>query len=98
MEQKSNNTIKIAGAIVILIAAFLIFTYFIKSDPEADLSVDSSQEIIGRRLVDTLQKIRTLELDKSFLSDPAFLSLVDFTVEVVSEPTGRDNPFASIGQ
>lgn len=45
-----------------------------------------------------LQEVREIEMDTSIFSDPRFLSLRNFRLELVDEPTGRDNPFRPIGQ
>lgn len=49
-----------------------------------------------RDLVATLSQLRTLTLDGTVFSDPAFQSLRDFGSQIVSEPVGRANPFAPL--
>jgi hypothetical protein len=48
-------------------------------------------------LVATLLALRAVRLDASLFSDPAFVSLKDFSTEIVPEPVGRPNPFAPLG-
>lgn len=45
-------------------------------------------------VVQTLLALRAVKLDGTIFSDPAFLSLEDFSTQIVPEPVGRDNPFA----
>ena len=47
-------------------------------------------------LVSTLLALRAVKLDGTILSDPAFVSLKDFSTQIVSEPVGRDDPFAPL--
>jgi len=47
-------------------------------------------------LVSTLIALRAVKLDATIFSNPAFLSLKDFSTQIVPEPVGRDNPFAPL--
>jgi len=49
-----------------------------------------------RDLVATLLQLRAIGLDGTIFSDPAFQSLVDYGIEIVPEPVGRENPFAPL--
>lgn len=51
-----------------------------------------------RDLVATLLQLRTVTLDGTVFSDPAFQSLRDFGSQIVPEPVGRPNPFAPLTQ
>ena len=55
---------------------------------------DSARE---RELLGTLAELRAIRLDGQIFSNPAFTSLRDFGQEIISEPIGRDNPFAPLG-
>lgn len=50
------------------------------------------------KVLEMLNRLTALKLDRSFFDSPLFRSLQDFGVEVVPEPKGRPNPFAPIGQ
>lgn len=52
-----------------------------------------SQEILA-----TLGNLRTIKLDNSIFSDPLFISLSDFGVNIPPAAAGRRNPFAPVGQ
>lgn len=48
------------------------------------------------QIVQTLLQLQAVSLNGTILTDPGFLSLQDFTTQIVSEPIGRPNPFAPI--
>ncbi|PIT91154.1 hypothetical protein COU17_02010 [Candidatus Kaiserbacteria bacterium CG10_big_fil_rev_8_21_14_0_10_49_17] len=47
-------------------------------------------------LIATLLTLRAVKLDGTILTDPVFMSLKDFSTQIVEEPVGRDNPFAPL--
>jgi hypothetical protein len=47
-------------------------------------------------LIATLLTLRAVKLDGTIFSDPVFMSLKDFSTEIVAEPVGRENPFAPL--
>ena len=49
-----------------------------------------------QNLVSTLLALRAVKLDASIFSDTAFMSLKDFSTQIVPEPVGRANPFAPL--
>ncbi|MDP3646433.1 MAG: hypothetical protein Q8R25_05080 [bacterium] len=59
---------------------------------ESDGAVTSEDQ----ELVATLLALRTVTLSGSIFTDPVFMSLQDFGVEIISEPVGRENPFAPL--
>jgi hypothetical protein len=89
---------KIISGIVLLLlifAAWWEFTGNSSSQPVLTTSgiATSTQDA---QLVSTLLQLQAVSLNGTILSDPGFLSLQDFTTQVVSEPLGRPNPFAPI--
>jgi hypothetical protein len=56
--------------------------------------VSSAAQESEREAIDSLLRMRAIELSGAIFSDPAFLSLQDFRTEIVQEPVGRRNPFA----
>lgn len=62
----------------------------------ADASGAATQA--GGELLTLLADMRTIRLDESLFSDPAFQELQDFSVALRSEPKGRPNPFAPLGK
>lgn len=69
--------------------------------PQSDTGLSSEtvgdHSEVGKSLIMTLETIRAIKLDKSFLDGPIFASLEDFSTEITPQPVGRDNPFAPTG-
>lgn len=66
------------------------------STPTPDLAPAAGDNPIERGLVQSLLKLRAVKLDGTILNDPAFVGLRDFSTQIVTEPVGRDNPFAPL--
>ena len=49
-----------------------------------------------KNLVSILLALRAVKLDATILSDQSFLSLRDFSTQIVPEPVGRQDPFAPL--
>ncbi len=60
-------------------------------------SFGSSMET-AEQILSLLQELNALQLDDSIFTDPMFLSLKDFHIDLTEEPKQRSNPFAPIGQ
>lgn len=98
-----NN--KIILLVLLIIVAFAGYRFVFKKDASSgssDLAVDSGadaggQTVIGKDLIVTLFKLKSLTLDDTFFRDPIFNSLNDFSVPIVPQEVGRNNPFSPIG-
>lgn len=51
---------------------------------------------VEQEVLDTLLELREIRLEGQIFNDPVFNSLRDFGTDIVSEPVGRDNPFAPL--
>lgn len=108
-----NSTIKNI-IIFVAIAAALVLAYiffFPKSAPVANLTSSSTTAVpvagvsastqpsaIGSDFLSILLNVKSIKLDDSIFLDPAFLSLHDSSILLISDGTeGRPNPFAPIG-
>ncbi len=83
--------------IIFLIAGVVWFA--LSAEPPAPNLVNTpsgSSAVLRQDLVNTLLTFRTVELNPKILSEPAFLSLRDFSTEIIAEPIGRLNPFAPL--
>jgi hypothetical protein len=97
-----NN--KVILLVLLIIVAFAGYSFVFKKDAPAgdsSLTVDSSvdgggQSAIGKDLIITLSKLKSLALDDTFFRDPVFNNLNDFSVPIVPQEIGRDNPFSPI--
>ncbi|MDB5188266.1 MAG: hypothetical protein JWO50_786 [Candidatus Kaiserbacteria bacterium] len=99
MEALFKNKIILAG-IVIAIVTVAWFTLGSSSQSggvlqSAGTAGDSGTT--GSDLIQTLTNLETVSLDAPIFTDPAFLSLKDFSRQIVAEPTGRHDPFAPLG-
>lgn len=96
-----NN--KVILLVLLIILAFVGYRYFFKKDQNSDSSLvaessqNSGQTIVGGDLLISLSKLKSLTLDTSFFNDAVFNGLSDFSVPIVSQEIGRNNPFSSIG-
>jgi hypothetical protein len=59
-------------------------------------STDAGSSPADQQLVTNLLALRAVKLDGTIFSNPAFLSLKDFSTQIVSEPVGRADPFAPL--
>jgi hypothetical protein len=58
---------------------------------------DPMEEILGRQIIASLNKVKDVKLDVKFLEGPVFQALQDFTVAIPAQNIGRRDPFANIG-
>ena len=92
-----------------MVLAYLFF--FQKSAPTDTLTTTTAAGVapvastssgqapaIGSNFLSILLNVKNIKLDDSIFSDPAFLSLHDSSILLISDGTeGRPNPFAPIG-
>lgn len=52
---------------------------------------------VGSETLKLLSELRTLVLDEDIFADKVFQNLEDFSMELQSQPVGRNNPFAPVG-
>jgi len=96
--QRYQNIFVIVGLIIL---AFIGYSFFFTGKDVAPLtaeSVDPSQSAVEQELIGLLLELRSIQLDESLFSDRRFKNLKDFNQDIVSEPVGRTNPFAPLGQ
>lgn len=71
-------------------------------EPVSGIADQSVPEIdadrVGQEFVSQLLNIRSIKLRDDIFSNPAFVSLIDYTIELIQLGNeGRDNPFAPFG-
>jgi hypothetical protein len=90
---------KIIVVIVALLVAVGVWIGLSSSEsPGSLLAVETvAEQGASQDLVSTLLALRAVKLDASLFTDPAFVSLNDFSTQIVPEPVGRPNPFAPLG-
>lgn len=108
----SPNTKNIIIVAVVAIALGLAYFFFIKPAPEQASLVSTTDTtpagVTGNtgtgstvpesQFLSVLLNVTNIQLNDSVFSDPAFTSLHDSSIELISNvPEGRPNPFAPIG-
>lgn len=112
MNPKLKNIILFIGILGALILAYLFLFANKKEEPplisstsgvsgvsEGDNTAASAPlPAAAGEFLSILLSVRSIKLDDSIFSDPAFLSLRDSSIELVPDGSeGRPNPFAPIG-
>ena len=85
--------------IVILILVVLAGAWYVTSSSSSsgDTAISSQNAAGGdTSVLQSLLTLRAIKLQGGILSNPAFATLRDFSVQLVSEPVGRTNPFAPL--
>lgn len=88
--------------VLLILIAFIGYRFLMKDDSgssTSDLTTESSssgQSSVGKELLATLAKIKSITLDEKIFSDPIFQNLNDFSKPMETQDIGRANPFAPI--
>lgn len=91
-----KNTVIIG---IVLAAAAVLYYFYSSGGSSALLTSSAEQESpVSQEVLETLGNLRTIKLDNSIFSDPLFISLSDFGVNIPPAAAGRRNPFAPVGQ
>jgi hypothetical protein len=112
MQNQSSNTKNIVMAVVLIVLLVIAYFMFFKGE-EVPLGETIGVENLGpdgmpianggvglgagADLLPFLLQLNSLKLDDSIFSDPVFVSLEDYTIEIAPQPQGRSNPFAPLG-
>ena len=93
---------KLIFAVIVLLVAFGVWYGLSQSAEPAPLLTTTSDtgsptvDSADQQLVTTLLALRAVTLNGSIFSDPAFMSLQDYSTTIIAEPIGRENPFAPL--
>jgi hypothetical protein len=92
---------KIIIVVLISVIAFFVYSFFFGANKDDSLiksvaNTPSGADVIGSEIIQSLNQIETLQLDRSIFEDPVYRSLVDHSQPIPKEPVGRDNPFSPI--
>jgi hypothetical protein len=91
-----NNILQhkmMAGLIMVVILGAAWYGLTATSAPPPILQTDNPAGSGNEELVATLLALRAVTLSGTIFTDPVFMSLQDFGVEIQPEPVGRPNPF-----
>ena len=92
-----NNIITI---ILIIFVGMVAFWYLGKTDTSSSLltaDVKTTDSIDAKYIYNILQKMAQVNLDDSIFANLTFQNLKDNTVSFSPQASGRNNPFAPIG-
>jgi len=88
---------KIITIIIVLILAFIAYSFWQKDDPADSESLVRTQptniDVLGQDIIRVLNRIDDIDLDRSVFEDPVYKSLIDSSRPILPEPVGRNNPF-----
>lgn len=87
----------ILGIVAIFIVAMFLYNLFFKPEVSTVVS-DLETSNVGNELLKMREALQAVTLDQSLFSSIGFINLVDYTNPVPSQPTGRSNPFNTIGR
>jgi len=87
---------KAVMGLVGLALLFIVYNTFLKSDEGPGL-VSESRGIrdieVGRKIITTLNRLKTIEIEPGIIEDPLFQQLVDFSKPLPDFPKSKRNPF-----
>ncbi len=87
---------KILALVVFLVVIFLYKILF--STNEAVIESGTSAQIVGQDIIALNASIGRINLESPLFNSRPFKNLIDFTVTVLPQPIGRNNPFDVIGR
>lgn len=82
----------ILGLLVVVLALVVYFNFFAGKSGEL-LTSTGGENAVSLDILVALNNLNSIKLDSSLFSDPAFLSLTSYGVELAPESVGRRNPF-----
>lgn len=100
-EHINKKVVMGGGAVFFLLLILLLYLFSGRTTAnQAVTRIDASplEGTLGGELLTTLARLKSTKLDTSIFSDPVFVSLRDFGVEIAPQPVGRRNPFAAFDQ
>lgn len=69
----------------------------VATDSTGALTAAAPTDPDTQNILSILLALRSVKLDDTIFSNPAFMSLKDFSTQILAEPAGRPDPFAPLG-
>lgn len=83
--------------IIVILVLALVYFYFAGGEaPAATLLTGTGSGGVGAVELSLLNQMKSLQIDTSLFKDPAYVSLIDYSVAITPQNVGRPNPFAPI--
>lgn len=93
----------IAIGVVVIIGIILYNMFYLaprQAEQDAGFIRSENQSItsteIGREIVSTLNRLKTINIDPEFFNEERYQMLVDYSVEIQPQSVGKENPFSEI--
>ncbi len=85
-------------ALCIALAGFVVYNSFFKGGTEAALTAMpvNQNAAVEQDLIALLLELHSITLSEAIFTNPDFVSLQDFSQEIVPQPVGRPNPFSPL--
>lgn len=89
---------KLLALVILILLVGAAWWEFMQSSPAPILATTGTgtTDTQDAQLISTLSQLQSVSLSGAIFSDPGFLSLQDFTTQIVSTPIGRPDPFAPV--
>jgi uncharacterized protein (UPF0333 family) len=92
---------KLLSIIVIILLILVAYWYLNQSGTSSETSLvaqtQTAQSADAQNIYSLLQKMSQVQLNDQIFSNQTFVSLLDNSVTLTEQPTGRANPFAPLG-
>lgn len=95
MNPRTKKISVIIGVIVLLGLAYFYFQGGSSATSDSLLQTNGAVGVGSAELA-LLNQMKSIRIDTTLFSDPAYVSLVDNSVAITPEAVGRPNPFAPI--
>ncbi|MEX0935026.1 MAG: hypothetical protein WDZ70_01740 [Candidatus Paceibacterota bacterium] len=92
-----KHTIAISVTVLVLIGAGFLFLRGGGGGEVLQVETVGGVDGTDSTVISLLGRLRTVEFDEAIFASPGFRNLVDYGVELESQPRGRSNPFAPVG-
>ena len=84
-----QNIIIVGGVLVLLGLGYFMYTQAEYESTDVDMEIAAESEAFLRRL----EELKTIDLNGDLFDDPRFISLVNYSVPVLTEEVGNPTPF-----
>ena len=81
-----------------------MYSFFFGGNSKSDQLISTSgnntktaADIVGAEIIQALNQIESLKLERGIFDDPVYRSLTDRSQPIPPEPVGKTNPFDPIG-
>jgi len=83
--------------VLVFLFGFLAFSTISKKVDEETGVAEETAKVNGQDIIELVAKFNAVSINKEIFDSKLFSGLVDFSIALTPEATGRPNPFAPIG-